>query len=79
MRCTKSKEGVTCDQPPTSEEHLIPQVSELLEKLALSEQVVMQVLDVLKKGHDDIRLYYQTAVKETRTIIEKLNKTLERD
>ncbi len=77
MRCTKAKEGVACDQPPTSEEHLIPQVNELLEKLALSEQVVMQVLDILKKGHDDIQLYYQTAVTETRAKINRLNKKID--
>ena len=77
MRCTKAKEGVVCDQPPTSEEHLIPQINELLEKLALSEQVVMQVLDILKKGHDDIQLYYQTAVTETRAKISRLNKKID--
>ena len=77
MRCTKSKEGVACNQPPTSEEQLIPQVNELLEKLALSEQVVMQVLDILKKGRDDIQLYYQTAVSETRTKINKLDKKID--
>ena len=57
LRCTKSKEGVVCDQPPTSEEHLLPQVTELLEKLAISERAITQVLDILKKGHDDIQLY----------------------
>jgi site-specific DNA recombinase len=77
MRCTKSKEGVACDQPPTSEEQLIPQVNELLEKLALSEQVVIQVLDILKKGHDDVQLYYQTAVTETRNKINKLNNKID--
>lgn len=76
MRCTKSKEGVACDQPPTSEETLLPQVSDLLEKLAMSEQVVAQVLDVLKKGHDDIQLYYRTAIGETRSKIENLNKKM---
>lgn len=69
LRCTKSKQGVDCNQPPTSEEQLIPQVNELLEKLALSEQVVLQVLDILKKGHDDVQLYYQTAITETRNKI----------
>lgn len=77
MRCTKSKEGVTCDQPPTSEETLLPQVAELLEKLAISEQRVTQVLDVLKKGHDDIQLYYRNAISETRAKIETLNKKMD--
>ena len=77
MRCTKSKEGVSCDQPPTSEEHLLPQVTELLEKLAISEQRVTQVLDVLKKGHDDIQLYYRNAIGETRGKIEVLNKKMD--
>lgn len=77
MRCTKSKEGVACDQPPTSEEHLLPQVNELLERLAIGEQAVNQVLDILKKGHDDIQLYYQTAISETRSKINKLNKKID--
>lgn len=77
LRCTKSKEGVVCNQPPTSEEHLLPQVNDLLERLSLSEQMVMQVLDILKKGHDDIQLYYQNAVSETRAKISKLNKKID--
>jgi len=77
MRCTKSKEGVVCDQPPTSEEHLLPQITELLDKLAISEQVLTQVLDILKKGHDDIQLYYQTAINETRSKIKNLDKKMD--
>ena len=77
MRCIKSKEGVICDQPPTSEEHLIPQVNEYLERLAISEKRVLEVLDILKKGHDDIQLYYQTAISETRSKISKLNKKID--
>lgn len=77
MRCTKAKEGVVCDQPPTSEENLLLQVTELLEKLAMSEQKVTQVLDILKKGHNDIQLYYQTAISETRSKIVKLNKKMD--
>ena len=77
MRCTKSKEGVVCDQPPTSEENLLPQVSEMLERLAISEKAVNQVLDILKKGHDDIQLYYQTAISETRGKIDNLNKKMD--
>lgn len=77
MRCTKSKEGVVCDQPPTSEEYLTPQVTELLERLAISEQRVAQVLDILKKGHDDIQLYYHNAISETRDKIERLNKKID--
>jgi site-specific DNA recombinase len=77
MRCTKAKEGVTCDQPPTSEENLLPQVAEVLEKLAISERRITEVLDVLKKGHDDIQLYYRNAISETRAKIESLNKKMD--
>jgi len=59
MRCTKSKEGITCDQPHVSEEELLPQVTELLDQLAISEKIVSRVLDVLKQEHDNIQLFYQ--------------------
>jgi site-specific DNA recombinase len=77
MRCTKAKHDVACDQPPTSEANLLPQVTELLERLAISERRVNQVLDILKKGHDDIQLYYRNAIDETRSKIETLNKKMD--
>lgn len=76
MRCTRSKEGVVCNQPPTSEEHLLPQVTEALERLAISERAISQVLDILKKGHDDIQLYYQNAINETRGKVKTLDKKM---
>lgn len=76
LRCTKAKEGVTCNQPPTSEAHLTPQVTELLEKLALNEQVISKLLDTMKQKHDQVQLYYQNAISESRDKIIDLDKKL---
>lgn len=65
MRCTKSKEGVECNQPPTSEAHLTPQVTELLDRLAIGEQVVSRLLDTMKEKHDKVQLYYKNSIDET--------------
>lgn len=76
LRCTKSKEGIDCDQPPTSEAHLTPQVTALLEKLAISEQIVNKLLDTMKEKHDKVQLYYKNAIEESRKKIEDLDKKL---
>ena len=75
MRCTKAKD-IPCDQTHVSEAELLPQVTEVLERLAISEKIVSQVLDVLKQEHDNIQLFYQNAIKQTRTEYQKLEKKL---
>ena len=77
MRCTKAKEGVPCDQPPTSEATLLPQVTQMLDKLAISEQIVCQVLNILKNEHDNIQLFYRDAISETRDKIAKFDKKID--
>lgn len=74
MRCTKAKQGVPCDQPHVAEAELLPQVNDVLEKLALSEHIVNQVLAVLKEQHDNAVMYYDTAIKQTRAEYAKLKK-----
>ncbi len=76
MRCTKAKEGVTCDQPHVSEAELMPQITELLDKLKISEGLVNQVLDVLKNEHDNIQLFYKNAITQTRSEYQRLERKL---
>lgn len=77
MRCTKAKPGVSCDQPHVSEAELLPQVTELLSKLSISESIVNQVLDVLKSENDNIQLFYKNAIKQTRDAYNRLQKKLD--
>jgi site-specific DNA recombinase len=77
MRCTRAKEGVPCDQPPTNEATLLPQVTAMLESLTISEQIVNQVLDILKNEHDNIQLFYRDAISETRDKIASLDKKMD--
>ena len=66
LRCTKAKPSVPCDQPPVSEAQLLPQVDSVLKQLSISEDIVNQVLDILKSEHDNIQLFYKNAIAETR-------------
>lgn len=77
MRCTKAKPGVSCDQPHVSEAELLPQVTELLSKLTISETILNKVLDVLKSEHDNIQLFYQNAIKQTRDEYNRLQRKLD--
>lgn len=76
LRCTKAKEGITCNQPPTSEAHLTPQITELLEKLSINEQIIGKLLDTMKQKHDTVQLYYQNAISESRDKINAIDKKL---
>lgn len=77
MRCSKAKEGVDCDQPPTSEADLLPQVDEVLKQLSLSEGIVNQVLGILKGEHDNIQLFYKNAIKDTSDRVTTIAKRLD--
>jgi site-specific DNA recombinase len=77
MRCTKAKPEVACNQQHVSEAELLPQVTELLSKLSISEGIMNQVLDVLKSEHDNIQLFYQNAIKQTRDEYNRLQKKLD--
>lgn len=76
MRCTKAKVGVACDQPHIAEADILPQVTELLEKLNISEGIVSQVLELMKNEHDDIQLFYKNAIAQTRAEYLRLEKKL---
>ena len=76
MRCTKAK-NVPCNQPHVSEAELLPQVTELLDKLVISEGIVNKVLDVLKSEHDNIQLFYKNAIAQTRDEYSRLQKKLD--
>ena len=75
MRCTKSK-NLTCDQPHVSEAELLPQVVVLLESLRLSENILNQVIGVLKSEHDNIQSFYNNAIKQTRDEYHRLQKKM---
>jgi site-specific DNA recombinase len=76
MRCTKAK-NVPCNQPHVSEAEIMPQVTELLDKLKISEGIVNQVLDVLKSEHDNIQTFYKNAIVQTRAEYNRLQKKLD--
>ena len=76
MRCTKAKD-IPCDQPHVSEAELLPQVTELLDKLKISESIVNQVLDILKSEHDNVQTFYKNAITQTRAEYNKLQKKLD--
>lgn len=76
MRCTKAKVGVPCDQPHIAEAEILPQVTELLEKLSISEGIVNQVLDLMKNEHDNIQLFYKNAISQTRSEYQRLERKL---
>lgn len=76
MRCTKAKQDVHCDQPHVSEAELMPQITDLLDKLAVSQNTVNQVLTVLKNQHENIVMFYDNAIKQKRAEYAKLSKRL---
>lgn len=76
MRCTKAKD-IPCAQPHVSEAELLPQVTELLEKLNITEVTVNKVLSVLKTEHDNIQLFYKEAITNTRSGYNRLQKKLD--
>lgn len=76
LRCTKAKPDVPCCQPPVSEAQLLPQVSEVLERLSMSESIVNQVIDILKSEHDNIQLFYKNAIAETRKEAQRIEQKM---
>jgi site-specific DNA recombinase len=74
MQCSKAKGP--CNQPHTSEAVLLPQINQLLDNLQLIEPVVDQVLDTLKKDHDNMQAFYINSIKQTRNDYTKLEKRL---
>jgi site-specific DNA recombinase len=72
MRCTKAKVGIICDQPHVAEADILPQVTELLEKLNISEGIVKQVLELMKSQHDNIQLFYRNAISQTQAEYKRL-------
>ena len=76
LRCTKAKPSVPCNQPPVSEAILLPQVDNMLKQLGISEGIVNEVLDILKTEHDNIQLFYQNAIAETRKEAQSIEQKL---
>ncbi len=72
MRCTKAKQGVICNQSHVAEEELLPQVTQLLNELAITQTAVNQVLKVLKDQHDNVVLFYDNAIKQKQAQYQKL-------
>ena len=50
----------------------MPQVIELLNKLSITQGAVNQVLNLVKEQHENIVLFYDNAIKQTRTEYQKL-------
>ena len=76
LRCTKAKPEVPCDQPPVSEALLLPQVDAVLQQLNISEGIVEQVIAILKSEHDNIQLFYQNAISETRKEAQRIEQKM---
>lgn len=74
MQCSKAKGP--CNQPHTSEAELLPQVNKLLDNLQEVESVIEQIIDVLKKEHDNAQQYYVAAMQQTRKEYGRLEKRL---
>lgn len=76
LRCTKAKPEIPCNQPPVSEAILLPQVNSVLKQLNISEEIVNEVIDILKAEHDNIQLFYQNAIAETRKEAQSIEQKL---
>ena len=74
MQCSKAKGP--CSQPHTSEAELLPQVNALLDNLQEVESVIEDIIDALKKEHDNAQEYYVTAMREARKEYGRLEKRL---
>ncbi len=73
MHCTKAKVGVPCNQSHVAEAELLPQVTELLDKLRISDTTVNKLLDLLNNEHKNIVMFYQNAIKQTQAQYQKLD------
>lgn len=74
MQCSKAKGP--CSQPHTSEAELLPQINTLLDSLQKVEGVIENIIDALKKEHDNAQEYYVTTMQETRKEYGRLEKRL---
>lgn len=78
LRCTRARSAtINCHQPPIPESELLPQIDDILERLAISDSVINEVISILKDKHDNIQLYYRDAIKDTRNRITTIEKRLD--
>ena len=55
-----------------SEADVLPQVYELFDNISITDTQVEQIMVSLKKHYDNIQLFYESAIKETRAQYKKL-------
>lgn len=54
-----------------SEDEIMSQIYEVFDRMAISQNIVDELLDDLKKEHENIQMYYHNAIKEVRERIRK--------
>ena len=57
-----------------SEDEILSQVYSILDKISISQTIVDELIEDLKKEHDNIQLYYRNAIAEVRKGIEEATK-----
>ncbi len=72
MRCTKAKQDVHCEQPHVSEAELLPQITHLLDKLAVSQNTAEKIMELLKVQHNNVVMFYDNAIKQKQAQHKKL-------
>lgn len=77
MRCTKAKPGVHCEQPHVAEAELLPQVTHLLDKLAVSQRNAEKIMELLKEQHNNVVMFYQNAIKQKTAEHKKLQNKID--
>lgn len=60
-----------------SEAEVLSQVYSVLDKICISQTIIDELIEDLKKKHDNIQLYYRNAIEEVRKSIESATKKKE--
>lgn len=71
MRCTKAKPSIPCTQPHVAEAELLPQVTGLLDKLAVPKSTAEKILELLREQHDNTVMFYEKAINEKQAQYKK--------
>lgn len=77
MRCTKAKPDVPCEQPHVSEAELLPQVTHLLDNLAISQHDAEKLMKLLEEQHNNVVMFYDNAIKQKTAQHKKLQNKID--
>ena len=75
MQCSKAKGH--CGNAHTSEDVIMPQILAVLDKLTIGEQLVEKIIAELNDKHNNLQLYYASAIKEVKEQYKRLEKRKE--